>query len=193
MQDATLPMSPSCIVQLTLWQARNYSYFENIFKKFKSMKNNFICSSRKYACRHWPQRRAVKLHDLRNDVVKTDSTVCMTSVCAIREQAAWSSVLHMSPPPLSLDFLHSEDHVFKEQLHTCCHLYLLLTLLPQPQMPFPPAQWLWLIMLVAINNFTGFTLSTGKGPSLHASCSYLHTHLLWLWWQSWRAAQIFPT
>lgn len=32
-------------------------------------------------------------------------------------------------------------------------------------------------MLMAINNFTDFTVSTGKSPSLHASCSYLHTHL----------------
>lgn len=91
---------------------------------------------------------------------------------------------------------HSEDPVFEEQLHTCCHLFLLLTLLPQSQMPLPPAQCsilLWLIMLMAISNFTGFTPSTGRGSSLHASCSYLHTHLLQLWLQSWSlVAQIFP-
>lgn len=54
---------------------------------------NFIYSSQKYACRHWPRRRGVKFNDLRNDVVKTDSAVYTTSVCAIRKQVAWSSVL----------------------------------------------------------------------------------------------------
>ena len=108
--------------------------------------------------------------------MRADSTVCVPSVRAVSEPMTQSLVHNMSRAALSLVFLHTEDPVFKEQLYTRCHLYLLLTLLPQPQIPFPLAQHsilLWLIMLVAINVFTGFSISTGKGPPLHASFSHL--------------------
>lgn len=48
-----------------------------------------------------PKMGGVKLHDLKNDVVKTESIVCMTSVCASREQVAGPQC-STSPPPLSL-------------------------------------------------------------------------------------------
>lgn len=105
--------------QLMLREAGNYFYFENIDN---CMKNIFICSSQKHTCRHSAPRRGVKHHELRNEVVRADSTVCLTIVHAMREAVAWSSVPHMSSPPLSPGFLHTKDPVFKEQLHTVIYI-----------------------------------------------------------------------